>query len=370
MSPRAAKPKPIVKPILKHPWPIVTGTLIGLLVVLTLLFLFFGISPEIDNYMVGNIGISMETNSAGQVVLYPMPGYDAEKAGVQNFDILLDINGQPISQITDIKKQLNGRVGESLTITVHKSDGSEKTYQLVRSSAAQTVLDQAGLSIGFLTGYLLSLSLLVGLGFTALGTILLLRRPTHELFILTACVLVLLPYSLNSLSADSVMVQGAIRLNLGLLYNLLRVAGLSLASLLVYIFPDVQFGPKWIRWGMIGVGIWAILYAIALINPTFLPGSYNDLVWIIIIAIGLGLQSYRYQHSSSGKERQQIRLMGFVLLMGIAVYIVLWLVDFFLPANFMVGAGGVWFTLISDLLEDAAFLYFGASLVMSTRKSE
>jgi hypothetical protein len=36
----------------------------------------------------------------------------------------------------------------------------------------------------------------------------------------------------------------------------------------------------------------------------------------------------------------------------------------------MVGAGGVWFTLISDLLEDAAFLYFGASLVMSTRKSE
>ena len=166
------------------------------------------------------------------------------------------------------------------------------------------------------------------------------------------------------------MVQGAIRANLELLYNLLRVAGLGLASLLIYIFPDGQFVPKWIRWFMIGVGIWAILYAIALINPAFLPGSWIDLVWMIIIAIGLGLQSYRYQHTPSEKERRQIRQMGLTLLVAIAVYIVLWLVELFLPSGFMLGAGGVWFTLISDLLEDAAFLYFGVSLMLSTRKAE
>ena len=145
MSPRAAKPKPVVKAHPETPladrYRLPDRPAAGLL---TLFFLFFGISPEIDSHMVGNIGISMETNSAGQVVLYPMPGYDAEKAGVQNFDILLDINGQPISQTTDIKKQLNGRVGKSLTITVRKSDGSEKTYKLVRSSAAQTVLTRRG----------------------------------------------------------------------------------------------------------------------------------------------------------------------------------------------------------------------------------
>ena len=156
MSPRTTKPKPVLKPILKHPWPIVTGTLIGLLLVLTLFFLFYGISPEIDGHMVGNVGISLETNSAGQEVLYPMPGFDAAKAGVENFDILLDINGQPVSKTTEIQKQLNGRVGQPLTITVRKKDGSEKTYSLVRSSAAQAVLNQAGLSVGFLTGYLTS----------------------------------------------------------------------------------------------------------------------------------------------------------------------------------------------------------------------
>jgi hypothetical protein len=175
---------------------------------------------------------------------------------------------------------------------------------------------------------------------------------------------------LNSLSADSVMVQGVIHAQLGWLYNLLRVAGLGLASLLVYIFPNGQFVPKWIRWVLIGVGVWAILYAIALINPTFLPGSWIDLVWMIIIAIGLGLQSYRYQHTPSEKERQQIHRMGLVLLAGVAVYVMLWLVELFLPSGFLMGAGGVWFTLIADLLEDAAFLYFGVSLMLSTIKAE
>jgi hypothetical protein len=369
MSPRTAKLKPVEKQILKHPWPIVTGILIGLLLALTLFFLFYGISPEIDSYMVGNVGISMETNSAGQIILYPTPGYDAEKAGVVNFDILLDINGQPVSKTIDIKKQLSGRVGQPLTITVRKSDGSQKTYTLVRSSAAQTILNHARLSIGFLTGYITGLSLLVGLGFAALGTFLLLRRPAHAMFILTACALLLLPFSLNSLNADSVMVQGALRANLAWLYNLLRVAGLVLACLLVYVFPDGQFVPKWIRWGMLGVGAWAILYAIALINPAFLPESWIDLVWMVIIAIGLGLQSYRYQHTNSERERRQIRRMGLTLLVAVAVYIVLFLVELFL-SGFLVGTGGIWFTIISDLLEDAAFIYFGFSLILSMLESE
>ena len=370
MSPRAAKPKPVVKPILKQPWPVITGILFGLLVALTLFFLTYGITPEIDSYMNGNVGISMETNSAGEVVLYPTPGQDAEKAGLQNFDILLKINGQPIGNTTEIRTQLAGRVGQSLTFTVRKSDGSEKTYHLIRSSAAQTVLNEARLSVGFLAGYLTSLSLLVGLGFAALGAFLLVRRPANRMFILTAGVLVLLPYSLNSLSADNVMVQGAIHAQLGWLYNLLRVTGLGLTSLLVYVFPDGQFVPKWIRWGLIGVGVWAIPYAIALINPAFLPGAWIDLVWMVIFAIGVGLQSFRYTHTPSEKERQQIRRMGLILLIGVAVYIVDWLIQLILPPSFMVGAGGVWFTLISDLLVDAAFLYFGLSLMLSTRMAE
>ena len=121
-------------------------------------------------------------------------------------------------------------------------------------------------------------------------------------------------------------------------------------------------------WGLIGVGVWAILYAFALINPAFLPGAWIDLVWMVILAIGVGLQSFRYQHTPSERERQQIRRMGLTLLMGVAVYIVLWLIQLFLPPSFMIGAGGIWFTMISDLMVDAVFLYFGLSLMLSTRE--
>jgi hypothetical protein len=62
--------------------------------------------------------------------------------------------------------------------------------------------------------------------------------------------------------------------------------------------------------------------------------------------------------------------MGLVLLVGVAVYVLLWLVELFLPSGFLVGAGGVWFTIISDMLEDGAFLYFGFRLMLSIRESE
>ncbi len=367
MSPRAAKPKPVVKPILKYPWPIVTGVLFGLLLALTLFFLIYGISPEIDSHMLGSVGISMETNSAGQVVLYPTPGYDAAKAGVQNFDILLIINGLPIGTTTDINQQLRGQVGQPLTITVRKTDGSEKTYTLVRSSDTQKILDEAKLSVGALAGYLTGLPLLVGLGFALLGTLVLLRRPTYSIFILTACFLVLVPYSLNTVS---VLLQGVIRAKLEWLYSLLSVAGLGLGSLLVFVFPNGHFVPKWMRWGLIGVGAWAILYAIALIDPVFLLGAWKNLVWIFIIALGLAFQVYRYQHEPSATERRQIRRMAIALLGALVVYLVIWLLVNFLPTGAFSNAGWVWFYMISELLEDAAFVYFGTSLMLATRKTE
>ncbi|MGA2491201.1 MAG: PDZ domain-containing protein [Anaerolineales bacterium] len=367
MSTRGSKPKPVSKPILKQPWIVVTSILFSLLLAVTLFFLFYGVSPEIDSHVRGNIGISMETNSAGEVVLYPKSGMEAEKAGVQNFDILLKINGMPAGKTADISKQLNGQIGQPLTITVRKSDGSEKTYTLVRSSDTQKILDKAGLSVNALAAYLTGLSLLVGLGLTALGTFLILRHPTYIPSVLTAFVLVLLPFSLN---AVSVMVQGVTRANLEWLYSLLRAAGLFLTSLLVLVFPNGQFVPKWMRWCLIGVGIWAILYAVALIDPAFLAGLSNNLIWIIILALGLSLQVYRYQRISSEIERQQIRRMGIVLLVALVVYLVVWLLNSFLPTGAFSQAGWVWFYMIAELLVDATFLFFGIGLLLSIQKTE
>jgi len=81
--------------------------------------------------------------------------------------------------------------------------------------------------------------------------------------------------------------QGVDLVNLAWLYSLLRAIGLFLAGWLVFVFPDGKFNPKWVRWSLIGLAIWAILYSIVLIFPAFLPKAWLDFGWIILIALDL-----------------------------------------------------------------------------------
>ena len=367
MPKRDNKAKPVARRILKSPWPVVTGIFFCLLLALSLFFLVEGISPEIDTFLSGSIGISMLTNANGEIVLYPMPGLGAEKAGVENFDILLTINGKPINPSVDINQQLRGRVGEPITITVRKADGSEKSYTIIRTSQYQDVLDKVKLTPAALAVFYIALSLLVGLGFAALAVILLLRHASEVQFILTAFVLLLLPCSLNAVSMS---IQGAGRLQLDWLWIALRVTGLFLAGTLIFLFPNGQFVSRWSRWVLIIAAIWTILYYIALINPKFLPGSWIDLVWVAIVAFGLALQIYRFRRISSEMERQETRRVGYALLIALAVYLVIWLLELFLQASTLSNASGVWFYLTAEFLVDASFTFFGVSLMLATLRMD
>ena len=100
-------------------------------------------------------------------------------------------------------------------------------------------MSEAQLSVDALAVYLTSLSLLFGLGFT---------------YLLGAFLLLLLPYRLH---AVSVMAQAVALAHLGWLYSLLRAARLLLISLLVFVFLNGQFVPKWMHWSLIGLVVWA-----------------------------------------------------------------------------------------------------------------
>jgi hypothetical protein len=362
-----SKQKTLSKITLNSTWSAVAGIFFCLLLAFTLFFIFSGISPEIDKTMTGTVGLSMLTNSAGEIVLYPTPGREAEKAGVKNFDILLKINGGALRSSIDINKQLAGRVGEPLTISMRTSDGSEKTLTIIRTSEYQDLLTKAGLSAGALAAFYISLSLLVGLGFAGMATLLLWHRRSEIQSILTAYVLLMLPYGLN---AVSLLNNGANRFHLEWLYIALRVAGLFLASAMFFFFPNGRMLPKWMRWGLIGVAFWAVIYTIALINPKFLPGSWIDLVWIVFVVFGLVMQSVRYRRISTENERQQAGRMGIALLVALAVYLLVWLLELFLPDSTLNGAGGIWFYLMAELLVDAGFLFFGVRLMLIIRNPD
>jgi hypothetical protein len=360
------------RPTLKKPWFTVTGILFGLLVTLTLFFIFYGMAPDIDSYVLGNIGISTQINSSGEVVLYPQAGRDAQQEGVENFDVLLRINGKLVNKTSDISAMLAGKVGEKVTIDVRKSDGNLMRYTIVRSSAYKNALEESGLSAEALAAIYVSLSVLIGLGFCALGAYLIWKRPTDILSILMAFCLVLLPYSVNAVRAA---VEGVSRAHLEWLYTLLRVAGILSFTSLLFLFPSGHFVPRWTRWLLIGVAAWAALYYAIAIDPYFLPGAliviagYINYVWGVFVLIGLACQVYRYQRRSTENEGQLYRQVGIALLAATATFGLVWLLRNYLPPLIFSDGGWEWFNLVAELLVAAGFLYFGFNWMMGTEKA-
>ncbi|MDX1995807.1 MAG: S41 family peptidase [bacterium] len=80
----------------------------------------------------GGIGVTVQRNEAGAFVLYPFLDGPATRAGIEEGDILLEVNGQPLDpavQQDAVDQMLRGEVREEsgVELTVAKADGEELT---------------------------------------------------------------------------------------------------------------------------------------------------------------------------------------------------------------------------------------------------
>ena len=331
---------------------------------LSMFFLFYGISPLAQSFTGGYIGIQLDTDAAGHVIINPTPDREAANAGVETGDILLAINKKPVPVgIKDPSNLIRGSVGEPVTISVQKADGTKKSYTIVRSELYQQRLANAGLRPATLAGFYITLSLLVGLIFAILAVILLFRRERTWLLFLAGFILLLFPYSLN---AASMAHDGAVLANLDWLYNLLRAIGLFLTFWLLLVFPTGQFVPKATRWVLVAVVIWMAPYFISLLIP-FLPAPLVDISWMVIIAVGVGVQAYRTMQISTQTERELTKPVTQAALVALVVYVLIWVTSRFVITLFS-NPTQIWFTLLAELLVDAALVFFGFKLARAVEK--
>jgi len=95
-------------------------------------YLFFLDSDELPER--GRIGVSLqesEESSAGLRVVGLEPGTHAEAAGLQEGDRLLAIDGQPITDLTDVRiALLERRIGELLAITIRRAGPDEQQQEI------------------------------------------------------------------------------------------------------------------------------------------------------------------------------------------------------------------------------------------------
>ena len=73
----------------------------------------------------GGIGAYLAVDEAGRVVLTPMVARPAAKAGVKKGDVLIAVDGHPISAPADLDKVIDmvrGEVGTTVTLTIQRGD--------------------------------------------------------------------------------------------------------------------------------------------------------------------------------------------------------------------------------------------------------
>jgi len=83
----------------------------------------------------GGIGVRLDFDQDGQLLLFPFPDSPASQAGIQEADILLQIDGQNIAgkSMEEIQALLRGSVGSKVNITILiRAAGTEKQFSIRR----------------------------------------------------------------------------------------------------------------------------------------------------------------------------------------------------------------------------------------------
>ncbi len=340
----------------------------SLTALIALAFLLTGLAPYIAEWQRGTIGVLLEPNELGEMILSPMPGREASLAGVQQGDILLSIAGVDLPIGTSVEEtisRLRGQLGEPVAITVRHINGSQESLTIVRSEKFLAQIASAGVSADFLQNYNIFLFLLVPLIFLGLSARVIWMGNTKAITILTGFILLLIPYSLNLTNLASF---GADWLNAYWLYAFLRAAGLLGIALFLFLFPTGRFSPAWVRWLAILTGIWFFPFYASQIVDNLLPAFVIDWAWILIFAAGIVTLLFRMRSpetiATEKGSLDKILLAGVVTL---GFYALIWLLNQFLPWSFFASPAGIWFDIIRQLAWSVVAILLGIQMARATR---
>jgi carboxyl-terminal processing protease len=79
------------------------------------------------------VGLQVQGKNGAIVVVAPVEGSPAQKAGIVAGDIILQVDGKPVTNVVDAVTLIRGTAGTSVTITILDASGNTKTIPLVRA---------------------------------------------------------------------------------------------------------------------------------------------------------------------------------------------------------------------------------------------
>lgn len=257
------------------------------------------------------IGAKLILNHAGEITLSPWWDFPAYQAGVLEGDVLVAVNGTtPHAEQGQLLEELIpiSEAGNIGTLKVRTGDHPAREYTLFLGGENPLALAQLGLSVQFMTIYVIALEVVFALICVAIAAVIFHRKSNDWMALLASLSFILLLLGLS----DNVLLvyvnKPVWRPALDLWFSL-ALFGLVL---FFYLFPNGRFVPRWTQI-LILIGI--VWIAAQCLDPRLYPWkmSFQKGFWIIVawLSVGPMVQVYRYHYYSSAIQRQQTKWVVF-----------------------------------------------------------
>jgi len=79
------------------------------------------------------IGAEIQLKNGGVIIVAPIDGSPAQKAGLHSGDIILKVDGQPVTGVIDAVTRIRGPAGTSVTVTIQDASGTISDVTIVRA---------------------------------------------------------------------------------------------------------------------------------------------------------------------------------------------------------------------------------------------
>jgi carboxyl-terminal processing protease len=79
------------------------------------------------------IGVEVQEKNGNVVILAPLDGSPAQKAGLRTGDIIVKVNGQSVTSVSDAVRLILGPAGTSVNLTIQSSAGATREVTIIRA---------------------------------------------------------------------------------------------------------------------------------------------------------------------------------------------------------------------------------------------
>ncbi|MCB0032398.1 MAG: hypothetical protein KDE51_00135, partial [Anaerolineales bacterium] len=279
-----------------------------------------------------HFGFSLQRSPANELILIPDISGQAARAGVMERDVLLAVDGVPIStaDVTDLDDLVPaGEAGTAVSLQIRTGERPLRNIILIRGDHAGAWLNRFNVPMVAVMAMAVGVELLVTLGFITVAAFIVWRGGQTPVSWLSSLVLVLVFAGVGSLP-----VQNLYFAELNWQYGLDVWFSLMVTALLLFLFlfPSGRFVPRWtiillpltLLW-VIAAWLWPDLYFWRLDAQPYL------LILVIFLLAGVTAQLWRYHTVSSPQQRQQTKWVVWGIGVALTALLFQFATDLLLP---------------------------------------